>query len=70
MKSIINNCTSFSEADLGLLQHPRWSINYNHKVLHPECCSSPKSASDFLLPLVYGQLRVKSVLSQLHLNKT
>ena len=50
-----------AEADLGLLQHPRWStficdnsqrlpvpeaINYYHKVLHLGCYSSPKSASD------------------------
>ena len=34
------------QADLGLLQHPRlagWleTVNYDHKELHPGCCSSP-----------------------------
>ena len=33
-----------SEADLGLLQNPRWSAY--HKALHLGCCSSPRSASD------------------------
>ena len=38
----------WTEADLGLLQHPRWSalwaVNYYHKALHLGCCSSPRSA--------------------------
>ena len=38
------------EADLGLLQHSRWSarlaaVNYYHKALHLGCCSSPRPAS-------------------------
>ena len=47
--------TSFTEADLGLLQHPRWSalsykltaeaLNYYYKELHLGCYSSPRSAS-------------------------
>ena len=32
--------------DLGLLQHPRWSVSYYHKALHLGCSSSPRSASD------------------------
>ena len=43
-----------SEVDLGLLQHPRWSVlcfleavNYYHKTLHLGCCSSPRSASGY-----------------------
>ena len=37
---------SLPEADLGLLQHPRWKpVDYYHKVLHPRCCSSPRSTS-------------------------
>ena len=37
-----------SEADPGLLQHPRWSaVNYYHKSLCLGCCSSPRSASDY-----------------------
>ena len=38
-----------TEPDLGLLQHPRWSVpavKYYHKALHLGCCSSPRSASD------------------------
>ena len=35
-----------SEADLRLLQHPRWSTNYYHKAPHLGCCSSPRSASE------------------------
>ena len=31
------------EADLGLLQHPRW--NYYHKVFYLGYCNSPRSAS-------------------------
>ena len=40
-----------SEADLGLLQHPRWSAlcNYYHKALHLGCCHSPRSVSGFLV---------------------
>ena len=34
-----------TDADLGLLQHPRWSV-YHHKALHLGCCSSPCSASE------------------------
>ena len=38
----------WTEADLGLQQHPRWSalwaVNYYHKALHLGCCSSPRSA--------------------------
>ena len=35
-----------AEADLGLLQHPRWeAVNYYYKALHLGCCSSPRSAS-------------------------
>ena len=46
----------YSEADLGLLQHSRWTLSNNneqleaindyHKTLHLGCCSSPKSTSD------------------------
>ena len=43
---------TFPKADLGLLQHPRWNtleaLNYYHKELHLECCSSPRSASAFV----------------------
>ena len=37
----------YSEADLGLLQHPRWSpaVNYYHKALYLGCCSNPRSTS-------------------------
>ena len=38
-----------TEPDLGLLQHPRWSVpavKYYHKALHLGCCSSPRSASE------------------------
>ena len=31
----------YAEVDLGLLQ----AVNYYHKALHLECCSSPRSAS-------------------------
>ena len=38
------------EADLRLLQHPRWimleAVNYYHKALHLGCCCSPRSVSD------------------------
>ena len=37
------------EADLGMLQHPRWSSIvelYYHKELHLGCCSIPRSASE------------------------
>ena len=47
---------TFPEADLGLLQHPRWSlcdklleaVNYYYKAFHLGCCSSPRSTSWFL----------------------
>ena len=49
---------STPEADLGLLQHPRWSallpaVNYYHKALHIGCCSSPRSASEHLDRLLF-----------------
>ena len=36
-----------AEADLGLLQHPRWSVKYSHKALHLSF-SNPRSASNML----------------------
>ena len=41
--SIFDAFRELPEADLGLLQHPRWmqlqDVNYYHKVLHLGCCS-------------------------------
>ena len=37
-----------TKADLGLLQHPRWStlaVNYYRKALHLGCCSSSRFSS-------------------------
>ena len=49
--SIFDAFRELPEADLGLLQHPRWmqlqDVNYYHKVLHLGCCSSPRSASGY-----------------------
>ena len=55
----VNSTMSHAEADLGLLQHSRWSVcdnsyrlpavNYYQKALHLECCSSPRSASDMAI---------------------
>ena len=42
----INKKSELSEADLGLLQ----TVNYYHKALHLGCCSSPRSASGYMIP--------------------
>ena len=52
LKNAIMFCTKchnflhvvLAEADLGLLQHPRWSA-----LLHLRCCSSPRSAYAWIL---------------------
>ena len=42
----------YSEADLGLVQHPIWSaLCYYHIAFHRGCCRSPRSASDIFFNL-------------------
>ena len=60
-KELISSSTS--EADLGLLQHRRWSallpaVNYYHKALHLGCCSSPRSAPGFYLPVLLNEYSI------------